>query len=61
MLIVFILSFYWKHTIIIDFVFLVLNTFCMTMLLGTVADLKKQRALIRLALMEDRLHDLEKR
>ena len=60
MLIVFILSLYWKHTIIIDFVFLVLNTFCMTILLGTVADLKKQRALIRIALMKERLHDLEK-
>ena len=42
---------YLKHTIIIDFVFLLLNTFCIAILLGTVADLKKQRALIKISIM----------
>ena len=59
MLVVLILSMKWKHTIIIDFVFLLLNTFCTTVILGTVADLKKQRALVRIFLMEDRLKELE--
>lgn len=61
MLVILILSMKWKHTIIIDFVFLLLNTFCIATLLGTVADLKKQRALIRILIMEDRLKDLENR
>lgn len=51
---------YLKHTIIIDFVFLLLNTFCIAILLGTVADLKKQRALIKISIMEDRLKELDK-
>ena len=61
MLVILILSMKWKHTIIIDFVFLLLNTFCIATLLGTVADLKKQRALIRILIIEDRLKDLENR
>ena len=51
---------YLKHTIIIDFVFLLLNTFCIAILLGIVADLKKQRALIKISIMEDRLKELDK-
>ena len=49
---------YLKHTIII--VFLLLNTFCIAILLGIVADLKKQRALIKISIMEDRLKELDK-
>lgn len=59
MLVVLILSIKWKHTIIIDFIFLLLNTFCTATLLGAVADLKKQRVLIRILIMEDRLKDLK--
>lgn len=59
MLVVLILSIKWKHTIIIDFIFLLLNTFCIATLLGAVADLKKQRALIRILIMEERLKDLK--
>ena len=58
MLIVLIFSIKWKHTIIIDFVFLLLNTFYTTTLFGTIADLKKQRALVRILIIEDRLIDL---
>lgn len=49
-----------KHTIIIDFIFLVLNVLCIAVLLGTIADLKKQKALIKLSIMEDRLKELDK-
>lgn len=59
MLIVLIFSIKWKHTIIIDFVFLLLNTFYTTTFFGTIADLKKQRALVRILIIEDRLIDLE--
>ena len=59
MLVVLILSIKWKHTIIIDFIFLLLNTFCTATLLGAVADLKKQRVLIRILIMEERLKDLK--
>lgn len=59
MLVVLILSIKWKHTIIIDFIFLLLNTFCTATLLGSVADLKKQRVLIRILIMEERLKDLK--
>lgn len=59
MLVVLILSIKWKHTIIIDFIFLLLNTFCTATLLGAVADLKKQRILIRILIMEERLKDLK--
>lgn len=61
MLVVLILSIKWKHTIIIDFIFLLLNTFCTATLLGAVADLKKQRVLIRILIMEERLKDLKNR
>lgn len=60
MLVVLMLSIRWKHTIIIDFIFLLLNTFCTATLLGAVADLKKQRILIRILIMEDRLKKLDK-
>lgn len=59
MLVVLILSIKWKHTIIIDFIFLLLNTFCTATLLGAVADLKKQRVLIIILIMEERLKDLK--
>ena len=59
MLVVLILSMKWKHTIIIDFIFLLLNTFCTATLLGAVADLKKQRVLIRILIMDERLKDLK--
>ena len=48
-----------KHTIIIDFIFLVLNVLCIAVLLGTIADLKKQKALIKILIMEDRLKDID--
>lgn len=60
MLVLLMLSIKWKHTIIIDFIFLLLNTFCTATLLGAVADLKKQRILIRILIMEDRLKKLDK-
>ena len=41
------------------FIFLLLNTFCTATLLGAVADLKKQRVLIRILIMEERLKDLK--
>ena len=49
-----------KHTIIIDFIFLALNVLCIAVLLGTIADLKKQKALIKISIMEDRLKELDK-
>lgn len=41
------------------FVFLLLNTFYTRTLFGTIADLKRQRALVRILIIEDRLIDLE--
>ena len=51
---------YLNHTIIIDFIFLVLNVLCVAILFGTIADLKKQRALIKISIMADRLQELDK-